>query len=310
MLDFHIPTFDDKKWINKVLDGYSGFGSENTFGSIYLWRNFFGTKVCSYANCLLRKYSFKDIPVGYAFPLRAQNCDSDCLKIALDALFKESRSYGLPFVLTGITKEDLEYLKGIYTGQFKFMEQRNSEDYIYLSSDLISINEKKFHSKRNHISKFNKLHKFSYEDVSETNLEEVLLFIDSWFKDNGDTGEEGLNYESSAIKEFLNNYEYFNFKSGILKIDGKVVAFTSGEEISQNVFVIHFEKALKEYDGSYSVINNEFAKRNLRNYTYINREEDMGIPGLRRSKLSYHPKFLLKRYQAIYLGKGRENLFL
>ncbi len=301
MLDFHVPTLEDKEWINGVLRGYEGFGSENTFGSIYLWRNFFGTKICSYKSCLLKKYSFENIPDAYAFPLKSQFCSVDCFKLVLDALFAESRSSGVPFILTGVTEKDLKYLKNVYKDKFKFLEQRNSEDYIYLSKDLIDLNGKKFHSKRNHISKFKKFRNFIYEDVCPSNVREVLAFLDVWFKSNADSNEEGLNYESGAIKEFFDNYEYFNFKSGILRVDGKIVAFTSGEEINKNVFVIHFEKASKEYEGSYTVINNEFAKRNLSSYTYINREEDMGIPGLRKSKLSYHPKFLLKRYKAVYL---------
>ena len=116
-----------------------------------------------------------------------------------------------------------------------------------------------------------------------------------WYAENGIPSED--NEEVKAICESLENLEDFNMQGAVLYVDEKPVAMTLGSEISPNVYDINFEKALREYDGVYSVINNEFAKT-LTKYKYINREEDMGLEGLRKSKLSYNPVIILDRYNA------------
>ena len=110
-----------------------------------------------------------------------------------------------------------------------------------------------------------------------------------------DSGEGIMNCAALALEHF----EELRMRGGMLLVDGKVVAFTMGSEISPRVFDVHFEKAMAEYDGAYTVIHQEFAARNLASYEYINREEDMGIPGLRKAKLSYQPVFLVEKYAAV-----------
>ena len=301
MLNFCEPTFEDKSWIDSVLDKSSSIGCENTFGSIFLWRKFFGTKILNYNGILLRAYLDKDGYIEYSFPVFGNNLEKDFIKEVLNSLLEDARTRKNPLVFTGLEIKDTKTLEKIFPGKFKFVELKDREDYVYLSKDLINLKGKKYHGKRNHISKFKKLYKSDYEDLNSNNIKEVLSFIDLWFKSREDTNVKSLECEHKAIRELLESYHKFNFKAGIIKVDGKIIAFTAGEEINKDTFVIHFEKALSNYEGSYAIINNEFAKNNLFKYTYINREEDMGIPGLRKAKLSYHPVFLLKRYKAIYL---------
>lgn len=301
MLNFCEPTFEDKDWIDSSLGKGSSIGCENTFGSVFLWRKFFGTKIFNYNGILLRAYFDENGYVEYSFPVFRNSSKKDFIKEILVSLLEDAKIRKNPLVFTGLEVKDTKILEKIFPGKFKFIEQKDREDYVYLSKDLINLKGKKYHGKRNHISKFKKLYEFNYENISSNNIDKVLYFIDCWFKNKENINDKSLEYEHKAIEELLENYHKFNFKSGIITVNGEIVAFTSGEEINKDTFVIHFEKALSNYEGSYAIINNEFAKNNLFKYTYINREEDMGIPGLRKAKLSYHPVFLLKRYKAIYL---------
>lgn len=301
MLDFYEPTFEDKDWVESTLGKSFSIGWENTFGGIFLWRKFFGTKIFNYNGILLRAYILGNGCVEYSFPAFGNNSKKDDKKEVFYSLLEDSKTRKSSLVFTGIEEKNKETIENIFPGKFKFIEQKSKEDYIYLSKDLINLKGKKYHGKRNHISKFKKLYEYNYESVSSNNIDKVIYFINCWFKNKENINDKSLEYEHKAIEELLENYHKFNFKSGIITVNGEVVAFTSGEEINKDTFVIHFEKALNNYEGSCSVVNNEFARRNLSKYVYINREEDMGFPGLRKAKLSYHPVFLLKRYKAIYL---------
>ena len=298
MLSFKTPTIEDKFLIGKILGDTKNFGSENTFGNIFLWRNYFGTKICVYENYLLKMYKDKEGNIGYASPVGVDIGNKNECKRIVDILINDAKDRGVNFVLNGLLEEEVKILESIFPNRFSFSEQRDSEDYIYKSSDLVNLKGKKYHGKRNHIAKFKKIHEFEYEDLLLSNINECSDFIDLWFKENNKQPDISLEYEYLAIKEMLLYYKELNFKSGIIRINKKIVAFTAGEELNKDTFVIHFEKAFHNYEGVYSVINNEFAKRNLEKYIYINREEDMGLPGLRKSKLSYHPYILLKRYKA------------
>ena len=113
---------------------------------------------------------------------------------------------------------------------------------------------------------------------------------DNWVKMHGNEAE------SDIIDGVLDNYHRFEFKGALLRINGKVEAFTIGEELNDKIFVTHFEKANSEYAGIYQAMNCLFAKNTISDYIYVNREDDMGIEGLRKSKLSYNPVILLDKY--------------
>ena len=185
--------------------------------------------------------------------------------------------------------------KELYGEYYDIFESRNEFDYIYNSSDLINLSGKKYHSKRNHISSFSKKHNWHYEEISNTNLESVKRCAKKWYSQYNDMDEE-LKNEMHGVELMLDNMDTLDIAGGAIVVNDEIVAFTLGSAINEQIYNIHTEKALSGFDTAYSVINREFAARNLADYQYINREDDLGIEGLRRAKLSYKPQIILPKY--------------
>lgn len=181
---------------------------------------------------------------------------------------------------------------------YEFIPQRDSFDYIYLQTDLANLSGKKYHSKRNHISVFSKKYAWRSEAITEQNIPEILKCMEEWYLSNADKMDELMLTEKEGIRFMLENMQTLNIKGMAIFVGEKAVAFTLGSPINRDVFDVHIEKALPEYATAYTVINNEFAK-SLSDYKYINREDDLGLEGLRKAKLSYKPHILLKKYLAI-----------
>ena len=189
----------------------------------------------------------------------------------------------------------LDNFKAKFGDKYVFEENRDAFDYIYLREDLANLSGKKYHGKRNHISAFSKMHNWSFKPITAENTEDVKLCAEKWYKENADREDKYLRCEKQGIITILDNMELLGVRGGAVYVDGKGVAFTLGSRISDEIFDIHIEKALSDYAEGYTVINREFA-RTLTEYKYINREDDMGLEGLRKAKLSYKPAILLKKY--------------
>lgn len=295
MLKFKEPVLDDISWVQKIFYSSNTFGSDNTVGNVFFWKDFTKIKILNHNGFILRKYV--DGEEKYRFPVGFGD-----LKSALYDILNDAKENNIQLIFGGITEEEKCQLETLMPDKFDYVEEKSKEDYIYKTKDLINLTGKKYHSKRNHISKFNKLYSWEYEGINENNINECKEFIDEWFSENIEIKQKSILYEKKAIDLAFQNYEYFNLIGGLIRIDEKIAALTVAEKINDSIVDIHFEKALSRYEGLYSVINNEFAKRNLASYTYVNREEDMGIDGLRKAKKSYHPCRLLKRYEAVFKG--------
>ena len=188
--------------------------------------------------------------------------------------------------------------KLLFGENYEFIPQRDAFDYIYLQSDLANLSGKKYHSKRNHISAFSKKYDWHSEPITQENIPQILECMEKWYKENADKMDELMFTEKEGVCFMLENMQVLNMRGLAIFVDGKAVAFTLGSPINRDVFDVHIEKALPEYATAYTVINNEFAKT-LTDYKYINREDDLGLEGLRKAKLSYKPHILLKKYLCI-----------
>lgn len=187
-----------------------------------------------------------------------------------------------------------ESYKGFLKEDFTFAEERDSFDYIYSQEDLAELKGRKFSSKKNKINKFKKIYNFTYEKISKDNIEDVRAFQREWTKNRQDNAI--IISETMGIEELLNNYETLGLRGGVIKVDGKIVAYAIGEKLTENMGVIHIEKGIFDYQGSYQMINMYVAKEEFSDVKFINREDDFGSIGLREAKLSYQPIDFIKKY--------------
>jgi hypothetical protein len=218
------------------------------------------------------------------------------LKELLNTLIASTESEGQPFAMLGICPDMKAYLENAFPGKFTFDIDRNHSDYIYLREDLATLKGKKYQPKRNHINKFKKEYTYQYASIASGNIQDCLLLEAEWQKANDQKQGEDASDENQAVQYALDHFEELGLTGGILYANGKVAAFTYGMPINQDTFGVHVEKADVTVNGAYPMINYEFANRIPEQYIYINREEDLGIEGLRKAKCSYYPKILLDKY--------------
>lgn len=289
MFDFKTPTKDDLPFIRGICENFGTMGCDFNASNIFIWRNRYNIKICVYDGFVVLAYFREGKPWGYCFPIGEGDPDS-----VIAEIFRDAKQRGITATFVMLTDAQRDRLCKITGYDFSFKELIGDEDYIYTHYDLSMLPGKKYHSKRNHISKFNRSYpNWSFALINRDNKPDALMVAEQWFKNNEIPLSESEEY--SAILEALSNYELLQMHGGILYVDNKPVAMTMGSRINQVTFDVAFEKALTEYDGVYAKINNEFVKT-LVGFEFINREEDMNIESLRKAKLSYHPVAILKRY--------------
>lgn len=297
MFDFRFPAVEDRKWMHPILSESGNMGSESAFGTLFLWSSAYFSEVCRYRDYMIL-YSGGTFHT-YNMPIGGKGLPFD----AIEAIIQDAKDRGIPFKMWGITQDGVAELQKMYPGRFRFQFDRDGSDYLYNAGDLVGLPGRKFHGKRNHLAQFDRDYDWTYEEVTRENFGECLEIDREWRETR--TGEErdGIESETEAIRKAFESFEALELSGGLIRIDGRPVAFTVGEEINPEAFLIHFEKALDGYTGLYTAINHEFAVHRLSGYRYVNREEDMGIEGLRKAKLSYHPAALLQKYAVTLSGE-------
>ncbi len=279
MTEFKTPTLEDVEKIKECFKNVTGDNCQMCLGSVYNWGPEFNLKIAFIHGCFVTRGG-KEGKYNYCFP----QGDGDRKK-AIETLLAEEEN--LRFY--GLLEGDVDFMEKEFHGVFTFEENRDSEDYIYLTEDLSELKGKKYHSKRNHIKYFEKHYNWEYEKMTEKNLPDCIRMTEKWIEENEDKIEDGVDKELDVIKRAFDYFKILGYVGGLIRVDGEVVAWTLGERLSEDTFCTHFEKAFSSYRGAYPIINREFAKNELKDYTFINREEDMGIEGLRKAKLSYKP---------------------
>ena len=294
-MDFHSPTLQDKGWVTKAfLEGQTDC-CEYCFGNIYMWSDIYDNKIYN-DNGIFISADFTDEPI-FCYPIG--NGDK---KSTISKLIEFAKSLNVNLEFFGLTEKDRDVLNYLFPNQFDIHETRDFFDYLYKSEDLANLVGRKYHSKKNHVSYFEKNFDWKYEPINKDNIEQCLLLNDHWEGLNKQKNPEEISDENKAIKKALNNYFDLDFEGGVLTIQGEIVAFTFGERLNDNTFCTHVEKAYGNIRGAYQMINREFARQLQDRYEFINREEDTGSEGLRRAKLSYQPHRLVIKYSAIYKG--------
>ncbi|MFI3293172.1 MAG: GNAT family N-acetyltransferase [Rikenellaceae bacterium] len=270
-----------------------------SFANMYCWQTTFGSAWAIIEGYLIIRFRIGGgDELGYMQPIR---CDgSHNFARIIPQLAQDAHTNGQRLRIIGLTDEGRSTLNAVHHDNFAFHSDRNMEDYIYLRSDLESLSGKRYQPKRNHFNQFEKLYSYDYQPLSNKHFKECLALCHKWREERG----EDLSTPSSelmAITKAFENFEELELCGGVIIIDSKVVAFTYGSAINDSTFCTHIEKCDTSYTGIYSAINKLFTRSLPPSFTHINREEDMGIEGLRKSKLSYYPTDLQVKYTAIHL---------
>lgn len=296
MLDFKNIEITDKPWVDKLLK-YSQFkGTEYCFTSLFIWANFYNSLISRYNDILIVR-SLSETGADYLYP--AGKFSDIELKNILNLISEDAVNLGKSANIIGITNEEISRLENLFPQKFSFIPVRSSYDYIYCVENLISLTGKKYQPKRNFINHFLSIENWKYEEISLENIRECTEMNNKWCEENYCIHNISKQSESCATRKALNNFFQLNLKGGLLRVNNEVIAFSIGEPLNNDTFIVHVEKAFSRIKGAYPMINREFLFHEASSFKYVNREDDAGDEGLRKAKLSYNPEYLIEKYNAI-----------
>lgn len=290
--DFKRPQLEDKEVISHYFKHHTSRSCERTFVNVFLWARFYNVTFAIIEDTLVFK-SEGENSFAFAYPAG----EPENVKKALDTLYQYSQERGVPFRLYNVTPDHFEQIEAWYPGRFQIEYNEDIADYVYESEKLCTLAGKKLHGKRNHINKFKSLYegRWSYETMSDDNLEECFQMALKWRNQNGCDDDPEKNSEMCVTLNSLRLFRELELTGGILRVDGRIVAFTIGEPVCSDTFVVHIEKAFPDVQGAYTMINQQFVEHECMDYRYVNREEDTGDEGLRKAKRSYRPVFMVEK---------------
>ena len=293
-MEFRKFTIDDIDVVQSYLDIDGAFMAERNFVGLFLWCDHYKVKMCIEDDCL---YMCSDRSDEY-FMVFPPFTRGDFRK-AFVKLIEYARTKNEYILVNSVSEVQKEKLIGLFgEDAFEFEENRGAMDYIYSSEDLMWLRGKKFSAKRNHVNKFLGAYgdNWSFEEMDpKVHRDDIINFQITWGTSRGEN-DTADSPETFSIKKALDNFNRLGLKGGIIRVDGKMIGFTIGKRVSDYVFGVMYEKADISYEGAYAMINQQFAQRNFEGIPYVNREEDLGIEGLRKAKLSYNPVQLTKKY--------------
>lgn len=291
MMEFKKLDIEDKYIVKKYVLNSKRRNCDLTFSNLYSWRFLYLTEIAEHKGFLVIRF-YLDNEAVYMLPVGEGN-----MKEIIEDLMEDSAVNGSRFRMFGICKENIEEIEKMFPGKFKFTSERDYSDYIYSRTSLSSLQGKKLQPKRNHINKFKKKYPgYEFKPLTDELVQECLKLEAIWCKANNCKENEALQNERKSMSIALENLSELDIIGGVLFVEGKIIGFTYGAATNKDTFDTCVEKADTKFEGAYAIINNEFAKMIPEQYVYINREEDLGIEGLRKAKLSYYPETILEKF--------------
>ena len=291
MINWKEVTIEDRDAVNALVYPSGCHSADYSFAIMYMWRKTYSPLISFADNRLLIAMPAINM---YAYPQGVGD-----VRPAMELLMDEAHSHGHKLMLRGLTDRTLEEFLPLYGDRFDITEDRDNSDYIYTADKLCNLPGRHLASKRNHINRFLKNGDWELRKVTnETGIEDIKRFLDEFYDEKGDAD---LEAEAEAINEMFENFDALDARAALLYQNGRAFAFSAGTRLDNETFDTHFEKALPDAEGAYAMINREFARMIVDEFpeiTLFNREEDMGLEGLRKAKLSYHPDTLLMKYFA------------
>ena len=291
MFEFKKIKVEDRKTLGKFIEKYGFSYSDHCFGGLYIWQDAYNTEYSVYDNTVIIRGNidgkrFYQAPVG-------ENFDK-----AIEYLIHND-SENLCFL--AISQHEKERIESVFPDKFRFEFDRDNSDYIYSRQDLSFFKGKSFQQKRNHVNKFIRLYgKPEVISLNKYNIGLIAEAEEHWLYEN-DSDNDWLIREKKSIKRCIESFDSLEFLGNALMVNDEIVAFGIGERLGKDMVLQHFEKASRKYEGCYAVMTSEFAKSLPDDIVYINREEDMGIEGLRQAKLSLKPIRLEEKYNGFFV---------
>ena len=300
MIDFQPLRLEQKSIFDNILCCAGERGCEYSFVNLYLW----GRQKAALLDQQLVFFSQFNRKSVYLYPVGPGDKGA-----AVDAIIEDARQRGIPCRIVGLTHDDCAELERLYPGKLRYHFDRDSFDYVYDINDLADLKGKKFQKKRNHLNRFRDANPdFRLEPITGENVDDAWELVSRWYDlRQQENPHSDFHMERAALKKALEHAEALAMEGLLLYTDAGAVAMTMGSALNENTFDIHFEKALDIADGAYAAINNGFARYLREKYPYmqfLNREDDMGIEGLRKAKLSYYPHHMVEKSWACILEDG------
>ncbi|MCQ2606923.1 MAG: GNAT family N-acetyltransferase [Bacteroidales bacterium] len=292
-IEFMPVTLQDRQTIEQYTVQFAPRDCEFSFGNLFCWQEIQDTHFAVYKDSLLLRFTIQGKHI-YTFPIGKQIDQSLCneiLSLLPDAIFQAEESV----------------LKQYCDEKFHITPHRDFFDYIYLRENLATLKGSKYQQKRNHINKFKSQYQYEYIPLNSTLTEKCIALEKEWRLQHNQGEQTSYNAEEDAISRALSHFNELQLIGGAIVINNTIEAFTIGCPINDNTFNVMFEKANSSFDGIYSIINQEFAQRIPEKYIYINREEDLGKEGLRKSKLSYKPYAFIEKSTAYKATKRTDS---
>ena len=294
MIEFKRLKLSQTDAYDQILLACPGRSCEYSFANMYLWGR---QETVFFPDCVgfFSHFHGKSI---YPYPMG--NGDR---KAVLEAVIRDARERGIPCRISSMTKAEAEELEAWFPGRFLIRTDRDGFDYVYAIDDLADLKGRKFQKKRNHLNRFRAEHPEAVcVPLDGEHLGPARDMVDSWFRQRIAEDPHGeYLLEQVAISRAFQHFKALEMEGLMLLDGGEVLAVTLGSRLSKDTIDVHFEKAREDVEGAYAAINCEFARYLRDKYPeikFLNREDDMGLEGLRRAKLSYQPHHFEEKYWA------------
>ncbi|MFI3209723.1 MAG: phosphatidylglycerol lysyltransferase domain-containing protein [Peptostreptococcaceae bacterium] len=290
-------NIDSKKELQPYFDLVNYEGCEYCFSTLFMWQHAYKTSYFIEGDFAVimaedEGHSFSILPL----------CKKEDLERVIEFVMKHFEENNEKIYFKGITKDILDIMKEKHNDKFEYIEERDLFDYIYDADVLRELKGKKIRNKRNHINYFLSEYseRFYYKRLEKENFEECIELLKKWSVQKEETvgTDSSMDDELEGINKLFDNYDALKdtLKVGGVYVDDTLEAFTIGEKLNPNMAVIHIEKANSNIRGLYPYINQQFLVNEFSDVEFVNREEDLGIEGLRKAKLSYYPIRFVEKY--------------
>lgn len=294
MIDFQRLSPDRKAQYDAIIMTAPERGCEYSFANLYLWGK---QQVAFQQDCALFFSHFYGRSV-YPFPIGTGD-----KRAAIEAILQDAKKRGIPCRITGLTAADRENLESWFPEKFHLRTIRDTFDYVYDINDLADLKGRKFQKKRNHFNRFRAEHPdYQVLPINVCNLALAQQMVNEWYRIRMKEDPDGdYLLENIAMARAFQNFGWLEMEGIMLLDGGEVLAITMGSRLNENTFDIHFEKAREDVEGAYNAVNCEFARYLRLKYPeveFLNREDDLGLEGLRKAKLSYNPHHMVEKHWA------------